>query len=235
MILERCGYRFERIRGTEFFRDPEKAMLAVLNRLAQLRIQPAVTEPVGERDGQELARRIIERATEIREAWKTEPDLGLGVRKGRGAGRGWGRRSVKSDADPDKRGKSEEKAATAEPSASMSRVVFPRPARGAEDAGRSGSTDLFSLVQSSSDEDKIAGHNVTPRGANGETLVARLSRESLRVIDNRGKGGALWVVGDYSLTSFFEKLKTEGIKFVYAEDGGRATDFKPGWFTKSDA
>jgi very-short-patch-repair endonuclease/superfamily I DNA/RNA helicase len=43
-ILERLGWRFARIRGSAFYRDPEQAMKAVFKRLEELEIEPHSTQ-----------------------------------------------------------------------------------------------------------------------------------------------------------------------------------------------
>jgi very-short-patch-repair endonuclease len=40
MVLERLGWKFERIRGSLFFRDPEQAMKPIIDRLCRLAITP---------------------------------------------------------------------------------------------------------------------------------------------------------------------------------------------------
>ena len=39
-VLERVGWRFVRIRGSQFFRDPDSAMKPVFETLSELGIQP---------------------------------------------------------------------------------------------------------------------------------------------------------------------------------------------------
>lgn len=43
-VLERLGWRFHRIRGSLFFRDPERAKKLLWDRLDQLNIRPIATE-----------------------------------------------------------------------------------------------------------------------------------------------------------------------------------------------
>jgi very-short-patch-repair endonuclease len=92
-ILERLGWIFTRVRATEFLRDPERAMHAVLEKLDSLEILPAseVSEELnGESqisdisggvltvaedeqslsgDTEDLVARVIRRADELREEW----------------------------------------------------------------------------------------------------------------------------------------------------------------------
>lgn len=71
-ILERLGWRFVRIRGSQFFRDPDSAMMPIITRLQQLDIPPeGMTSQDSENlDGKELKDRIIRRADELSRKWK---------------------------------------------------------------------------------------------------------------------------------------------------------------------
>lgn len=76
MILERLGWRFIRIRGSEFFRDQQRAMIRVLRRLGELGIEPigAISpENDGVERSTELKERVIRRAEEIRKNWEETP------------------------------------------------------------------------------------------------------------------------------------------------------------------
>jgi very-short-patch-repair endonuclease len=71
-ILERLGWRFARIRGSEFFQDSRRAMGPVFAKLQDLDIPPLGAEPqLGE--GTSVARglvdRLIRRAEELRRTW----------------------------------------------------------------------------------------------------------------------------------------------------------------------
>ena len=75
-ILERLGWRFVRIRGSQFFRNPDQAMEPVFARLHALDIpaEGAITQHSSEPGGQELKNRIIRRADELRRRWKESTD-----------------------------------------------------------------------------------------------------------------------------------------------------------------
>ena len=71
-ILERLGWIFARIRGSEFFQDPERTMKAVFAKLQDLDIPPVGAEP--ELEGQpcvasDLVDRLIRRAEALRRTW----------------------------------------------------------------------------------------------------------------------------------------------------------------------
>jgi very-short-patch-repair endonuclease/DNA polymerase III delta prime subunit len=76
-ILERLGWMFERIRGSVFFRNPDRAMNGVFRRLRELEIPPEGPEPgVPDSDltQSELVERIIRRAAELRKEWEAHGD-----------------------------------------------------------------------------------------------------------------------------------------------------------------
>jgi very-short-patch-repair endonuclease len=72
--LERCGWQFVRIRGSEFYRDPERTLERVVRDLQQLGVSPA-------HDGQstpvetDLLVRVRTRAAELLREWRGEPDI----------------------------------------------------------------------------------------------------------------------------------------------------------------
>lgn len=71
-ILERLGWRFVRIRGSQFFRNPDQAMVPVFARLKDLEIEPQgnrVVDPRGSEAGDALKERIVRRAAELRREW----------------------------------------------------------------------------------------------------------------------------------------------------------------------
>jgi very-short-patch-repair endonuclease len=71
-VLERMGWIFTHVRGTEFFRNPDRAMKPVFEKLLLLEISPngaasdaaAKKQPYGD-----LVERVIRRAEELRTKW----------------------------------------------------------------------------------------------------------------------------------------------------------------------
>ena len=68
-ILERLGWRFIRIRGSEFFKDEEGAMENVISKLNDLEIYPDESEDGLIEDEWRLKEKIISRADEVRDSW----------------------------------------------------------------------------------------------------------------------------------------------------------------------
>lgn len=76
VILERLGWKFVRVRGSIFFRDPDRALAPVFQRLEELGIQPgdsATIEPPA-KDRSKLEARVIRKAEELRHAWSSESE-----------------------------------------------------------------------------------------------------------------------------------------------------------------
>jgi very-short-patch-repair endonuclease len=76
-VLERMGWVFTRIRGTDFLRNPDKAMKQVFEKLETLEIFPVNAKKDTARipqPSEDLTERVIRRAEELRRAWAgTEP------------------------------------------------------------------------------------------------------------------------------------------------------------------
>ncbi|MFQ5852953.1 MAG: AAA domain-containing protein, partial [Candidatus Binatia bacterium] len=72
-ILERLGWNFVRVRGTQFFRDPDRAMRPVFHSLSDLGVTPypqeAETQTRTETRDTELEDRVIRRAHELQREW----------------------------------------------------------------------------------------------------------------------------------------------------------------------
>lgn len=75
-ILERLGWRFVRIRGSEYFRNPESTMERVRRRMAELGVEPigADPRPSTSAEADVLRDRIVRRAEELRRQWASEDE-----------------------------------------------------------------------------------------------------------------------------------------------------------------
>jgi very-short-patch-repair endonuclease len=88
-ILERLGWQFVRLRGSVFFRDPDRAMRPVFERLRELGIRPAAgqTVPPAAEAVDRVVAEVVRRAQELRRDWaaRSEPSRATPVAA---AGRG---------------------------------------------------------------------------------------------------------------------------------------------------
>ena len=72
-ILERLGWRFIRVRGSEYFRKPEQALVPLYERLEAMGIEPLGEEGVS--TDSELSKSVIAEAKSIREEWELESEV----------------------------------------------------------------------------------------------------------------------------------------------------------------
>lgn len=71
-MLERLGWTFARVRGSLFFREPDRAMKPILDKLQSLDIStkgPDTEAEPGRLKAEELTARVIRRAGELRNGW----------------------------------------------------------------------------------------------------------------------------------------------------------------------
>ena len=74
-LLERLGWRFVRIRGSEYFRNPEATIARVLDRLAVLGVKPSDSNTTEQPESSDLLDRVRARAAEIRQSWRTADEI----------------------------------------------------------------------------------------------------------------------------------------------------------------
>ena len=70
-LLERLGWTFVRIRGSEYFRNPEQALKSVFEKIASLGIQAKFGNDSPREPADALRDRVIRRAAAIRMGWTT--------------------------------------------------------------------------------------------------------------------------------------------------------------------
>lgn len=223
-ILERLGWRFVRIRGSQFYRNPQASIDVVVARLDLLGISPARqddTASIGKPGGDELRERVVRRAHELRRDWgstahvvqsaeptrtPTKPQFGYDLRK---TMQGNVDRSTAPDAPP-----------RSSPVTTATEVRPPAP-------GTPASRPPRRQVLSPSDDGGL--ERTSPSNDDPASL---LSAQGLEVIDKRSVGGALWVVGGSEIRPLLAKHEQNGRKFVFVEAGGRASGHRPAWYLR---
>lgn len=71
-VLERLGWRFIRIRGSEYYGEPEEAMRRVIRELTEYEIEPEASLEIDETSGSELQQSVIAAAGRILLEWEKE-------------------------------------------------------------------------------------------------------------------------------------------------------------------
>jgi len=81
-VLERLGWTFVPVRGSQFLRDPNGALEPILGRLKAAGIEPVVpggSEEPATAQEMEVRDRIVKRAQEIRRMWRGEGPADAGL------------------------------------------------------------------------------------------------------------------------------------------------------------
>ena len=232
-ILERLGWRFIRIRGSEYFRDPEKTMERVYQDLETYNIHPSRDAEVEATPDTDLLSEIKRRAQELLEAEcidnVAEPD------------------NVIQDAPAPE----PEKTATPPVSARKKDV----PAKPVIEAPVQ--IDFFDTVMRSVSEEKApptrerkkspdvqktepkpvekATRKPKERPSDSklqkpEQLLLELKNLNVEVIDNRKQSKILWVIRNPETEDrVVELLKRYGCKYTLDRRGAIATQNRPAW------
>lgn len=74
--------------------------------------------------------------------------------------------------------------------------------------------------------------NTLQKEQRDDEIIIYLKEKGYRFIDNRLKGGALWIIGNMDIEKEIKELSSLGYHFQYAPNGGKATGHKPAWFIK---
>jgi len=66
-----------------------------------------------------------------------------------------------------------------------------------------------------------------------EPVFALLNKHRIQYVDQRKKGGCLWIIGGHELDSIVDQCHRLGFHFKYKAEGSRSTDSRQAWWTKS--
>lgn len=231
-ILERIGWRFIRIRGSEYFRNPEKTMERVIAELDKFGIEPEDQNAASaETRTTELLERTKIRAAEILRDFDRE-DLGpVDIRtidfaldtKAKVTNMVKGKN--KQDQDKERRDSS---------------VPPPLEVNSNEYKKTAPSISPATAITSSETFDENASQNYEQLTIPGTPAVTQMSGDVISLIkeagidyiDKREKNGSLWIVGGHELSEFVKRCGEIGVPFTFKLGGGRATKGRDGWWTK---
>ncbi len=230
IILERSGWRFVRLRGSEYYRNKEKAIEHVCQQLKEIDIYPESVESIIQPKQTDLQIRVMNRAAiileEIREGNRPLQLGNNGINK---------KELLLEDI-------------SASEVESMN-VIGVKGKRG--NVGNRGniiSTPYSDqLVSNEGDGDKVNKSYerirkiVYPKGEDTERerriakedneLLVMFKRKNLSYVDKRAKNGFLWVIGPESLKPMFQDIwKRYKLYFMFTKNGSKATGYKPGWW-----
>lgn len=251
-ILERLGWRFIRIRGSEYYRAPEQTIERVIQELAQYGIEPEAAETVVSDDrNTELLLRIKNRAAAILAS--------------ESVGEGDNAAAIEAALNPrlleELRQDSEQKALSPKKSVVSEPCIPARQKQPSENQVRKPEkpackrTKGKETLSTSHKQPAILREPILVPGISGPEMVSKadkqqvipgmedvlpedddiinlLKRNGVRFVDKRGNNGSLWLIGGSELKPIVNKAKKLGIYFHFKENGGRATKGAPGWWGK---
>lgn len=251
---------FIRIRGSEYYRDPDKTMDRVVAELTDDGIEPeeaAVMQNTGGRDT-ELLQRVKQRAYAIiHQDDENAPNLN--------------ERTVEAALDP----KNDVIGAVVE---KPEELELPKADHVLESSDE-GTPEVTSVVEMKSESVpeadipetvempavvlkpvqetvvKVRKNNLEPEqmtildmqndkpeqmmflgmeepAPDAEDIIALLEITGTQYVDKRANGGSLWIIGGYELSETVRKAKALGFTFHFKKEGGRATRNQPGWWAK---
>lgn len=212
-ILERLGWRFIRIRGSEYFRNPEKTIERVISELSSYGIMPDIGESLPESTGKsyELLERVKTCAARIMSTVEEEPSVDIDT--------------IAAALDP-KNAIPEAKFSIPVPSVQKSDT----PIRAAKVTPSKAPIQKSASKSQFLEQQVISG--IGPL-ANASTDVVEFLRENgVSYVDRRSSSGALWILGGKELSKVVKQCQDFGIHFTFKEDGGKTTKGKPGWWAK---
>jgi very-short-patch-repair endonuclease len=228
-ILERMGWSFIRIRGSEYYRNPSATMDRIIQELNSYEIWPEnIAEPVFVEKSKLLSQVKI-RSAQIQEEWHNTT-------------------SSEDDELPEAINYS---STTTKPIIIGNKPLHPRENIASakkldvyeqttiyqiKPAGQVQQTETLVPANPKSNVNKcvntIGFGNTSTRPIQTYDVITLIKKRGIPFIDKRNSGGALWIIGGQELSSFIAQCKGMGVKFDFKKGGGHATKGKDGWWTK---
>ncbi len=229
-ILERLGWRFVRIRGSQYFRNPDMAMKPVFAKLQASGIPPEgmVTTSSEDLDGKELKFRIINRAQKLRNEWKDAGKQPVAQLNGSSAQGKIIDQTNRVSFLPTNN-------AVPETPAQANITLSRQEHVPAHINGPVARTTNAQIQPRTLREPLSPAQNSRRESFN---LILFLQTRGLKVLDHRSDRGGIWVIGGNELSTVMQMLATKGIQFKFIPGGvpyrsGSANHYVDGWFLRS--
>lgn len=231
-ILERLGWRFIRIRGSEYFRDPDKTIERVISELSLYGITPEA----GKNDASptatssELLERVKARAANIISFSKDDEPMDMETIAA----------ALNTSGTTEKIDDNTEDKKELVDNQSTQMTMFDVLSEKVENAISNNQEITVAVDEETSkqkdqdefEEEARASISSVENKGSYENVFALLKALGVPYIDKRNVNGALWIIGGKELSDIAKWCESFGLNFVFKPDGARATDGKPGWWTK---
>ncbi len=230
-ILERLGWRFIRIRGSEYYRNPEVTMARVFRELNDFGIYPERLIEANTEVGQsELLSRVKIRAAQIIDEWNFE-------NKDLGSINSYNERVIEFPKNnpaqhdeeclrihPSPRIERVRKTATTEVKKENQHISKPHTNIESNTTSVSKADLQHRNLDNKQKESKQKGSKQEP------PLVTRLKFEGINYIDKREQSGIVWVLYSDEVKNKVESIcKEMGTLLAFEKRGAPSTDNKPAW------
>lgn len=253
-ILERLGWRFIRIRGSEYYRDPDKTMERVISELKNNGIEPEGAPVVQETEtrGTELLRRVKQRAFAIIHQDNGETDeldecvikaaldpkndvIGLPIEEVKVFSASKEKKQTPEIEDIDTMHSSAKckifplssPKVLPEKAIELAHVQSLKPPQQSHKPEK-----IFPLKIRNTKPEQIMLHETDEQTPNADNIIRLLESTGTEYVDKRANGGSLWIIGGNELAETVRKAKALGYIFHFTKNGGHITKAKPGWWTK---
>lgn len=230
VILERIGWKFIRIRGSEYYRDPEGTMERVKQELSRNGILPetVLDEPAAQVESV-LLDCVKIRAAQILDEWHLEKDDGF---KGIPYEPNITAALKQETMIPIKKENSTfEQVTIISPSPLIKKQVTGNPEKRIEKPSNS------PAISSDAKETKKVHIKAekSKSSSKGSSLIDSFQAVGISYIDNREQSGIIWVPLVNAEKIQIEKIISEcGLRFSFEGRGSKATGNKPAWRIMTD-
>ncbi|MRN56358.1 AAA domain-containing protein [Paenibacillus monticola] len=227
-ILERLGWTFVRIRGGEFFRHPDRALLPLFRKLEELNIPRELHQQekdmmAGESEPAVLKDAIVNRAARIRLEWQ------------------------ELDKEPAAAASTPEDSAEEDTEEFFFREISLEPnltyywteeMRNTEEERQAiFEQELLVLDTAAGMEVHYWSDSQTTGGPeisvdSGFELTVYLEAQGLKFLDLRDQDGMVWVIEDLKLVRHLSFLRQRGVTFTYLKEGTYDTHWRAAWYSR---
>ncbi|KAI7264893.1 hypothetical protein KC345_g8671 [Hortaea werneckii] len=244
-ILERLGWSFVRIRGGEYFRNPEKALQPLFRRLEELNIprelhQQEAGLQAGDSGQHVLKAAVVGRAAQIRREWQeleSEPEQEPVIEDSFSQEAAI-ERSAYISVEEEELDEFFYQEISQQPNLVNH---WTEEMRNTEEERQAALEQELILLESVSGlevhywNDSAAGADRPGEYADfgsGFDLAVYLEARGLQFVDSREQDGAIWVIKDLNMVRHLPALRQLGITFTYVKDGVYATRWRASWYSR---
>jgi very-short-patch-repair endonuclease len=246
-ILERLGWRFIRIRGSEYFRNPEKTMDRVMRELSAYEIYPDFDERKQNDTSRnsDLFERVKHHAAIILENAEASSDslvdtdtiaVALNPKSMVPAIRPSGNKmtSPVPSADTSSTGGNASVSMPIEVASSQKHQPTEQISNQPKQSPK-GHPKIVSVKTKKPDPTEELMQMILPEmvTVDSDDIIAYINKHEIPYVDKRSKNGSLWIIGGKDLEGVVRQCKAIGYVFTYAPNGSKATGGKSGWYSKS--